>query len=91
MSVKKIVRQNRRRVGRPTSVGGDRTVTIRLPAEQLDSIDAFAVASNVQRSEAIRQLIDCALKMERKLEKLLAVEPSPPAKPRKPAKKKDEQ
>jgi hypothetical protein len=47
-------------MGRP--VDGDRTVTVRLLAEQLDAIDAWASKAKVPRSEAMRRLADCALK-----------------------------
>jgi metal-responsive CopG/Arc/MetJ family transcriptional regulator len=52
-------------MGRPVTIDGDRTVTIRLPAAQLDAIDAWADARDIPRSEAIRQLVDYALKRKR--------------------------
>jgi predicted DNA binding CopG/RHH family protein len=52
-------------MGRPVTIDGDRTVTIRLPAAQLDAIDAWASKANVPRSEAMRQLVDYALKRKK--------------------------
>jgi predicted DNA binding CopG/RHH family protein len=59
MKRKTNVRQ--KKMGRPVTIDGDRTVTIRLPAAQLDAIDAWASKTNVPRSEAMRQLVDYAL------------------------------
>jgi metal-responsive CopG/Arc/MetJ family transcriptional regulator len=66
MAVKKIVRHNKRRVGRPTEVGADMAIGIRLPAKLLDELDAWAEASKVSRSEAIRELIEMSLETLRK-------------------------
>jgi hypothetical protein len=63
MMVKNNVRQ--KKVGRPVTIDGDRTVTIRLPAELLDAIDAWALANDAPRSEAMRQLLDYALKRKK--------------------------
>ena len=59
MKGKIYVRQ--KKIGRPVTVDGDRTVTIRLPAEQLDAIDAWAAGNTVPRSEAIRRLVEFGL------------------------------
>jgi metal-responsive CopG/Arc/MetJ family transcriptional regulator len=61
MTVKKIVRQNPRKVGRPVTVAAERSVTIRLPAELLDAVDKWGAANQAARSEAIRRLLDQAL------------------------------
>ena len=57
MTVKKIVRQNTRKVGRPVTVAAEISVTIRLPTELLDAVDKWGEANEAQRSEAIRRLL----------------------------------
>jgi hypothetical protein len=64
MKRKTNVRQ--KKMGRPVTIDGDRTVTIRLPAELLDAIDAWASANAVSKSEAIRQLLTDAFKKGKK-------------------------
>jgi metal-responsive CopG/Arc/MetJ family transcriptional regulator len=64
MTVKKIVRQNPRRVGRPATVEAERAIGIRLPAMLLESIDSWAKANGASRSEAIRRLVERSLAAE---------------------------
>jgi metal-responsive CopG/Arc/MetJ family transcriptional regulator len=48
-------------MGRPVTVGGDRTVTIRLPEKLLDTIDEWASVNDASRSEAVRRLVERGL------------------------------
>jgi hypothetical protein len=61
MMVKKIVGQNKRRVGRPVTVDAEEKVTLRLPKDLLRVIDRWAKASEMNRSEAIRELVEMSL------------------------------
>jgi Ribbon-helix-helix protein, copG family len=61
MTVKKIVRQIPRKVGRPVTVAGEKSVTIRLPESLLDAIDAWALTAKASKSEAIRRLVEIGL------------------------------
>jgi hypothetical protein len=48
-------------MGRPVTVEADTPIGIRLPGRQLETIDAWAEAHDVSRSEAIRRLVDRGL------------------------------
>jgi len=61
---KNIVRQKKRGRGRPVTVEADTPLGIRLPGKQLETIDAWAEAHDVSRSEAIRRLVDRGLAAE---------------------------
>ncbi len=65
MTVKNIVRQKSKKVGRPVTVAGERSVTIRLPDKIAKEIKAYAKANGLKsQSEAIRRMIDVALENE---------------------------
>lgn len=55
-----------KKMGRPVTVGGTTFVGARLPAELVEQIDAQANTENVGRSEAMRRLIELALKRKAK-------------------------
>lgn len=75
---KKNVKLNRKKVGRPVTIGAKKFVGMRLPADLLDAVDNWGTANGIQRSEAFRRLVEQAL----------AAAKSPAAKPpRRPAKK----
>jgi metal-responsive CopG/Arc/MetJ family transcriptional regulator len=61
MAVKKIVRQNPRKVGRPVTVAAEKSVTIRLPTVLLAAVDIWATANEASRSQAVRVLLEQAL------------------------------
>jgi len=61
MTVKKIVRPNPRKVGRPVTVAAERSVTVRLPHSLFDEIDAWAAANKASKSEAFRALLERGL------------------------------
>ena len=50
--------------GRPAT-GVDPMLSLRLPAERIEAIDAWAEKEGVSRSEAIRLLIDRGLRSKR--------------------------
>ncbi len=58
MTVKNIVRQNPRKVGRPATVEAEKAIGIRLPGRLLEAIDAWANANDASRSEAIRRMAE---------------------------------
>jgi metal-responsive CopG/Arc/MetJ family transcriptional regulator len=62
MPPKKNVRQKPRRVGRPVTVSGECSVTIRIPEALLTTIDELADIDNASRSEVMRQLLERGLK-----------------------------
>jgi ribbon-helix-helix CopG family protein len=59
MSMKRNIKK---RMGRPVTVAGEKSVTIRLPARLLNDIDEWAAANDASKSEAIRRLLEQALK-----------------------------
>jgi metal-responsive CopG/Arc/MetJ family transcriptional regulator len=59
MAVKKIVGQNKRRVGRPTTVDAVEKVAVRLPSALLAAVDGWS--TDGRRSEAIRRLLELGL------------------------------
>ena len=61
MTVKKIVRQNQRKVGRPVTVAAEKSVTVRLPEKLVDAIDAWTSSGKASRSETIRELLELGL------------------------------
>lgn len=69
----------RKKPGRPR-IGEDvaTAVAVRLPTEILAQVDEWAASNDLKRSDAIRDLIERALTAK------------PPAKPRRPAKRKAE-
>ena len=52
---------DQKRTGRPVAVDAEKSVGIRLPGKLLDAIDAWALANQASRSEAIRRLIERGL------------------------------
>ena len=50
------------RRGRPPSGGRDPHITIRMPAALIAEADAWGVANDTGRSEAIRRLVELGLK-----------------------------
>jgi Arc/MetJ-type ribon-helix-helix transcriptional regulator len=65
MTAKIIVRQKSRKVGRPVTVAGEISVTIRLPDKVAKYIKAYIKANGLKsQSEAIRRMIDVALESE---------------------------
>jgi hypothetical protein len=50
------------RRGRPPSGGRDPHVTIRMPAALIAEADAWGVANDTGRSEAVRRLVELGLK-----------------------------
>lgn len=71
---RKVVKLSPRNVGRPPTVRGDKFVGMRLPTELLDAVNQWGTEHAVQRSEAIRRLLELGLA----------------AMPRRPVKPKDE-
>jgi metal-responsive CopG/Arc/MetJ family transcriptional regulator len=61
MTVKKIVGQNKRRVGRPVTVDAEERVALRLPSALLAAVDDWAKSTDGRRSEAIRRLLELGL------------------------------
>jgi hypothetical protein len=51
--------------GRPTGKTYSETIPARLEPATLASLDAWAVASDVSRSEAIRRLVELGLKSKK--------------------------
>lgn len=51
----------KRKVGRPAT-GVDRLVAARMPEDMIASIEAWAAKNRVDRSEAIRRLVELGLK-----------------------------
>jgi hypothetical protein len=51
----------KRRRGRPPSGGRDPHVTIRMPRALIEEADAWAIANDTVRSEAIRRLVELGL------------------------------
>ena len=51
----------KKKVGRPAT-GQDPHFTARLPQEMVDAIEAWATAKGINRSEAVRRLVDLGLK-----------------------------
>jgi len=61
MTVKTIVRQKQKKIGRPVTVAAERSVTVRLPLSLFDEIDAWATANKASKSEAFRALLERGL------------------------------
>jgi hypothetical protein len=51
--------------GRPSTGGRDPHVTIRMPTALIAEADAWAVANDAGRSEAIRRLVELGLKVKK--------------------------
>jgi hypothetical protein len=51
----------KRKVGRPAT-GVDRLVAARMPEDMISSIEAWAAKNGVDRSEAIRRLVELGLR-----------------------------
>ena len=65
MAVKTIVRQKSKKMGRPVTVAGEKSVTIRLPDKIAKEIKAYAKANGLKtQSESIRRMIDVAFENE---------------------------
>jgi Ribbon-helix-helix protein, copG family len=60
------VRQKPRRVGRPVTVAGECSVTIRIPEVLLATIDELAALDNTSRSEVMRQLLERGLHRQKR-------------------------
>jgi hypothetical protein len=56
----------KKRRGRPPSGGRDPHVTIRMPRALIEEADAWAIANNTVRSEAIRRLVELGLTVKTK-------------------------
>jgi hypothetical protein len=52
----------RKKMGRPVSVPGAVSVTIKLPGDLLQRLDAHAAARELDRSAAVRAILERALK-----------------------------
>jgi hypothetical protein len=63
--VKKSIKVASKRRGRPPSGGRDPGVHVRLPETMLATLDAWAAAKDVSRSEAIRRLVELGLKTKK--------------------------
>jgi hypothetical protein len=61
MTVKKIVGQNKRKVGRPVTVDAEEKVAVRLPSALLAAVDDWAQSTGGSRSEAFRRLVELGL------------------------------
>ena len=55
----------KRKPGRPVEISATEFVALRLPKELLRRVDAWAASNGVQRSEAIRRLIEGGLSGKR--------------------------
>jgi metal-responsive CopG/Arc/MetJ family transcriptional regulator len=65
MAVKTIVRHKSKKMGRPVTVAGEKSVTIRLPDKIAKEIKAYAKGNGLKtQSESIRRMIDVALENE---------------------------
>jgi metal-responsive CopG/Arc/MetJ family transcriptional regulator len=51
-----------KRMGRPTTVEATKSVGLRLPEKLLETVDKWAKANEVSRSDAFRQLAERGLK-----------------------------
>jgi hypothetical protein len=60
----KSIKVNQKRRGRPAT-GRDPVSAVRLPVELTSAVDKWAEDHDATRSEAIRQLVEIALKSER--------------------------
>jgi metal-responsive CopG/Arc/MetJ family transcriptional regulator len=69
MEGKKIVKPNPKKVGRPATIGAESFVGMRLPTDLLDAVDKWGAANEVQRSEAIRRLLQLGLAADAKRSK----------------------
>jgi metal-responsive CopG/Arc/MetJ family transcriptional regulator len=56
---KTIVKQ--KRMGRPVTVEGTKSVGLRLPEKLLETVDRWAKVKGISRSEAFRQLAERGL------------------------------
>jgi hypothetical protein len=63
---KTFVKQKRKRMGRPVTVGGENFVGMRLPSALLEAVDKWGEANEVQRSEAIRRLLELGLTVKQR-------------------------
>jgi hypothetical protein len=61
--MKKSIKVMPKKRGRPAT-GKDPQIVARMPAEMLANVDAWAAANEANRSEAIRRLVDLALKVK---------------------------
>ena len=59
---KSITVKPKKKRGRPPTGGRDPHVAARMPSELIVQVDAWAVANDVVRSEAIRRLVELGLK-----------------------------
>ena len=65
--MKKLIKvAPKKRRGRPSTGGRDPHVTIRMPAGLIAEADAWGVANDTGRSEAIRRLVEIGLKAKTK-------------------------
>jgi hypothetical protein len=64
--MKKLIKvAPKKRRGRPSTGGRDPHITIRMPQALIEEADAWAAASNIVRSEAIRRLVELGLKAKK--------------------------
>jgi hypothetical protein len=57
---------HKKRMGRPPGTKFSETIPARLEPQTVASLDAWAVAHDVSRSEAIRRLVELGLKAKAK-------------------------
>ena len=63
--MKKSIKVMPKKRGRPPT-GKDPQIVARMPAISIASVDAWAVANGITRSEAIRRLVELGLKAKGK-------------------------
>jgi Ribbon-helix-helix protein, copG family len=65
--MKKSISVNKKSRGRPKKVGGvDPVSAVRLPSDLTQEVDAWGDAREMNRSEAIRRLVELGLKVKPK-------------------------
>jgi hypothetical protein len=52
----------KKKIGRPVVIGADEFIGLRIPSALVQAIDAWAQQHNVKRSDAVRALLEKALK-----------------------------
>ena len=50
-----------KRMGRPIAVEAEKSISIRLPGKLIEAVEAWALANETSRAEAIRRLIEHGL------------------------------
>jgi hypothetical protein len=65
--MKKSISVNKKSRGRPKKAGGvDPVSAVRLPSDLTDEVDAWGEKRELNRSEAIRRLVEIGLKVKSK-------------------------